>query len=129
VIELKVGPFKPEYAGKLTGQCVIRFFEICADCEDSAVDAGFCFAVKKRPVVELLEYEPLIDTGDHLASLLACGVKAEVHQDNERIEGDKVPLRPAPVTGRRLKSEKLRSPTLGCNARLLSSNLIGGAHR
>jgi hypothetical protein len=110
----------------LLASAVIRFFEICADCEDSAVDAGFRFAVKKRPVVELLEHEPLIDTGDHLASLLACGVETEVHQDNERIEGDKVPLRPVPVTGRRLEGEKLRSPTLGCNARPLGSNLIGG---
>jgi hypothetical protein len=86
----------------LTCQCVIRFFEICADCEDSAVDAGFCFAVKERPFIELLEHEPFIDTGDHLASLLACGVETEVHQDNERIEGDKVPLRPAQVTGGKL---------------------------
>jgi hypothetical protein len=55
-----------------------------------------------------------------------CGVETEVHQDNERIEGDKVPLRPTPVTGRRLDGQKLRSPTLGCNARPLGSNLIGG---
>jgi hypothetical protein len=30
------------------------------------------------------------------------------------------------VTGRRLAGEKLRSPTLGCNARPLGSNFIGG---
>jgi hypothetical protein len=113
-------------AQQLTGQCVIRFSGICADCQDSAVDAGLCFAVKKRPVVELFKHEPLIDTGDHPASLLAGRVETEVHQDDERIEGNKVPLRPAPVTGRRLQGEKLRSPTFGCNARPLGSNLIGG---
>ena len=36
------------------GQCVVRVFEICADAEDSAVDAGLRFAVKERPVVEPL---------------------------------------------------------------------------
>ncbi len=30
---------------KLTGQCVVRLLEIRTDAEDSAVDAGLCFAV------------------------------------------------------------------------------------
>ena len=41
-------------AQELIGQCVVRFFEIRADGENSAVDAGLCFAVKKRPVIERL---------------------------------------------------------------------------
>src|SRR6185437_6813834 len=39
---------------QLIGQCVIWFFEIRADAEDSAVDAGLRFAMKERPIVEPL---------------------------------------------------------------------------
>src|SRR5437660_6844271 len=74
---------------ELIGQCVVRFFEIRADAEDSAVDAGLRFAVKERPVVVPLEYEPLVDAVDHFASLLARRVETEVLQDNETVEGNK----------------------------------------
>ncbi len=73
---------------ELLGQCVVRFFEIRADAEDSAVDAGLRFAVKVRPVVEPLKHEPLVDAVDHFASLLAGGVETEVHQDDETVEGN-----------------------------------------
>ena len=80
-------------AQELIGQRVVRFFEMRAeirtDAEDSAVDTGFCFAVKERPVVEPLKREPLVDAVDHFASLFAGGVEAEVHQDGETVEGDK----------------------------------------
>src|SRR5205814_2333893 len=65
-------------AQELICQCVVRFFEIRADAEDSAVDAGLRFAVKERPVVVPLKYEPLFDAVDHLASLPAGGVETEV---------------------------------------------------
>jgi hypothetical protein len=48
-------------AQELVGQCVVRFFEIRADCEDSAVDAGLRFTVKERPVVKRLKDEPIVD--------------------------------------------------------------------
>src|ERR1700732_2576232 len=86
--------------------------------QDSAVVAGLRFAVKVRPVVERLKHEPLVDAVDHLASLLAGGVETEIHQDDETVEGNKVPLRPVtPVAGRRLAGEKLGSPALSCVAR------------
>ena len=74
-------------AQELIGQCVVRFFEIRADAEDSAVDAGLRFAVKERPVVEPLKHEPLVDAVDHFASLLAGGVETEVLQDDESCRG------------------------------------------
>src|SRR5262249_49242895 len=46
-------------AEQLIGQRVVRFFEIRAETEDSAVDAGLRFAVKERPVVVPLKPEPL----------------------------------------------------------------------
>jgi len=59
--------------------------------------------VKVRLVVELLKHQPLVDAVDHSASLLAGGVETEVLQDDETVEGNKVPLRPAaPVAGKRL---------------------------
>jgi hypothetical protein len=66
-------------AQELVGQCVVRFFEIRPDGEDSAVDAGLSFPVKKRPVVKPLKHEPPVDTVDHFASLCAGGVETEVH--------------------------------------------------
>ena len=114
-------------AQELIGQCVVRFLEIRTDAEDSAVDAGLRFAVKERPVVEPLEHEPLVDAVDHFASLLAGGVETEVLQDDETVEGNEVPLRPAaPVAGRRLAGEKLGSPAFGCDARPLGCNRVGG---
>ena len=125
-------------AQELIGQCVVRFFEIRADAENSAVDAGLRFAVKERPVVEPLKHEPLVDAVDHFASLLAGGVETEVLQDDESVEGNKqasVLLRqivsppagaPAPVAGRRLEGEKLGSPAFGCDARPLGCNRVGG---
>ena len=62
----------------MIGQRVIRCFEIGADSKDSAVDAGLRFAMKKRPVVERLKYELLVDALDYFAGLLAGGVEAEV---------------------------------------------------
>lgn len=70
---------------ELIGQCVIRFFEIRADAEDSAVDAGLRLAVKERPVAELLKHEALVDALDHFARLLADGVETEVLQDGESV--------------------------------------------
>src|SRR4029077_4244180 len=60
---------------ELIGQCVVRLFEIRANGEDSAVDAGLRFAVKERPVVQRLKHEPLVDAVDHFASLLAGGLE------------------------------------------------------
>ena len=83
--------------------------------------------MKVRAVVEVLKDEPLVDAVDHFASLLAGGVEAEIHQGDETVEGDQVPLRPgAPVTGRRLEGENLSSPALGCDARPLGGNRAGG---
>ena len=87
-------------AQELIGQCVVRFFEIRADAEDSAVDAGLRFAVKERPVVEPLKHQPLVDAVDHFASLLAGGVETEVLQDDETVEGNKQ----APVLLRQIVS-------------------------
>src|SRR5207249_11670477 len=106
-------------AQELIGQRVVRFLEIRTDAEDSAVDAGLRFAVKVRPVVKPLKHEPLVDAVDHFASLLAGGVETEVLQDDETVEGNKVPLRPAPAAGRRLQGEKCGSPAFGCDARPL----------
>src|SRR5580704_4943430 len=119
--------------------------EICADGEDSAVDAGLGFAVKERPGFtrlgdEPLKHKPLVDAVDHSASLLAGGIEAEaeVHQDGEAIESnqqDSVVLgqivsppagtRPE-VASRRLAGKKLGSPAFGCNARPLGCNRVGG---
>src|SRR5437899_11442372 len=92
-------------AQELIGQCIVRFLEIRTDAEDSAVDAGLCFAVKVRPVVKRLEHEPLANAVDHFASLLAGGVETEVLQGDETVEGDKVPVplpRVVAVASRRL---------------------------
>src|ERR1700719_2643900 len=114
-------------AEELIGQCVVWFLEIGADTEDSAVDAGLGLALKVRSIVERLKDETLVDAVDHSASLFAGGVETEVHQDDEAEEGYKVPLPPsAPVSGRRLVGEKLSSPALGCDARPLGCNLVGG---
>ena len=116
-------------AQEFMGQRVVRFFEIRADAENSAVDAGLGFAVKERPVVERLKREPLDETVDHFASPLAGGVETEVLQDDERVEGNKqasVLLRPAPVASRRLEGEKLGAPALGCDARPFGCNRVGG---
>ena len=107
---------------------MIRFFEIGADGKDSAVDAGLRFAMKERPVVERLKYELLVDAADYFAGLLAGGVEAEVHQDDETVERNEqssVFIRPTPVAGARLESEKLRSPAFGFNARALGCNSVG----
>ena len=126
---------------QLLGQCVVRFFEIRAEAENSAVDAGLRFAVKERPVVEPLKNHPLVDPVDHFASLLAGGVETEVLQDDESVEGNQqasVLLRqivsppagaPAPLAGRRLEGEKLGSPAFGCHARPLGCNRVRGLHR
>src|SRR4029077_11925444 len=116
-------------AQELIGQCVVGFFEIRAEAEDSAIDAGLRFAVKEGPVLERLKHEPLVDAVDHLASLFARGVETEVLQDDQRVEGNKqasVLLRPAPVASRRLKGEKLGSPAFGCDAGPLVRNRAGG---
>ena len=64
---------------ELPGQGVVRFLEIRADTEDSTVDARLRFTAKVRTVAEPAEDEPLVDTVDHSASLLAGGIEAEVH--------------------------------------------------
>jgi hypothetical protein len=104
-------------AKKLTGQCIVRFAEIRADGQDSAVDAGLRFAAEVRPVIEPLEYEPLLDAVNHLARLLAGGDETEIPQDRETVESNKqVPVllrqiasppawTPAPVPGSRLPRE------------------------
>jgi hypothetical protein len=104
-------------------------FQIRADGEDSAVDAGLRFAVKVRPVVERLKHEPPGDAADHFASLFAGGVETEVLQDDESVEGNQqasVLLRPTPVASRRLEGEKLGSEAFGCDARPLGCNRVGG---
>src|SRR5438874_327307 len=62
-------------AQELIGQRVVRFFEIRANAENSAVDAGLRFTVKERPVVEQFKYETLVHAVDHFASLFAAGVE------------------------------------------------------
>jgi hypothetical protein len=84
--------------------------------------------MKKRPVVERLKYELLVDALDHFAGLLAGGVQAEVHQADETVERNEqssVFMWPTPVARARLASEKLRSPAFGCNARALDCNSVG----
>src|SRR5262249_48686632 len=113
---------------ELIRQSVVRLFEIRAEAEDSAVDAGLCLALKKRPVVVILEHEPLVDAVDHFASLLAPWVETEVFQDDKSVEGKKqawIFVRPASVAGRRLKREKLSSPALCRDARSLRCNRVG----
>ncbi len=70
------------------GERIVRFFEIRAETQDSAVDAGLGFAVKERAVLETLEHQPIFDAVDHFASLRAGGIKTEVHQDDESVEGE-----------------------------------------
>src|SRR5208282_5955753 len=95
--------------------------------ENSAVDAGFRFSVKVRPVVEWLEHEPLIDAVDHLAGMVPAGVETEVFQDDETPCGNQVPVPPpAPVAGRRLAGEQLGSPAFGCHARPFGCYRVGG---
>ena len=78
----------------------MRFFEIRADGEDSAVDAGLRFAVKERPLVKPLKHQPLVDAVNHFASLLAGGVETEIHQDDESVKGNQQ----APVLPRQISS-------------------------
>jgi len=125
-------------AQELIGQCIVRFFEIRADGQDSPVDAGLRFTVKERPVVKRLKDEPLVDPVDHFAGLLAGGVETEVHQHGKSVEGNQqasvllphIVSRPAwaaaPVADRRLAGEKLSSPAFGCDARLFGCDRIGG---
>jgi hypothetical protein len=106
---------------------VVRLFEIRAEGEDSAVDAGLGFAVEERAVVERFKHEPLVDAIDHFASSLAGGVEAEILQDDESVEGNKqaaVFVGPAPVASRRLECEKLGSPAFGCYPRPLGCNHV-----
>jgi hypothetical protein len=119
------------------GQCLVRFLEIRADGENSAIDAGLRFAVKERPVVEGLKHQPLVDAVDHFTSLPAGGVETEVLQDDKRVEGNqqaRVLLwqivsahRGAhpPVAGRRLEREKSGSPAFSCDARPLGRDRLG----
>ena len=72
------------FVRELIGQRVVPFFEVRADAEDSAVDAGLGFAVKVGSVVE-----PLVDPIDHFASLLAGRVETEVLQDDQRVKRNK----------------------------------------
>src|SRR5262249_37152544 len=116
-------------AQELLGQRVVRFLEIRADPEDSAVDAGLRLPVKERPVVERLKHNSLLDKVDHFAGLPAGRVEPQVLQDDERVEGYQqaaVLFRPAPVAGSRLASEKFGSPPFGCHTRSLGSDGAGG---
>lgn len=70
------------------GQRVVWLFEIRAEAEYSAVDAGLGFAVKKGPVIEALEHEPPVDAVDHAASLPRGGIEAQVFQHDESVEDD-----------------------------------------
>src|ERR1700722_4845156 len=79
-------------AQELTGQGGVRFLEERTDAENSAVDAGLGFAMKKGPVVERLKHEPLVDAVYHLARFLAGRVETEVLQDDETPEGNQIPL-------------------------------------
>jgi len=122
------GPICELLTQELIGQQIVRFFEIRAKAEDSAVDAGLRLSVKKRPVVQPGKHEPLVDAVDHLAGLPARGVKAEVLQDDESVKGLKQPsvlIRAAPVASGSLEGEKLGSPAFGCNARALGANRLG----
>ncbi len=74
------------FAEDLFGECVVGFFEICADAEDSAVDAGLGFSAKIRAIVERFEDQASFDAVHHFAGLLAVGVESEVHQGGEAIE-------------------------------------------
>jgi hypothetical protein len=115
---------------------VVRFFEMRADSEDSAVDARLCFAVEARPVMKPLKHQPLVNAVDHFARLLTGGIKTEVFQSVERVQGDQqvsVSLRQivspagrtaAPTARRRLGGEKLGAPTFGCDARPLGCNRV-----
>jgi hypothetical protein len=113
---------------ELIGQGVVRFFEIRAEGEDSAVDAGLGFAVKKAPVAVPFKDEVLVDAVDRFSGLPAGGVKAEVHQDNEAVEGNEqacVLLGASPLARGRLAGEKPGSPAFGGDARALDRNRFG----
>src|SRR5690348_5325328 len=104
-------------AQELLCQGVVRFLEIGAEAENSAVDAGLRFAVQERSVVEPRKYQPPVDAVDHSARLLARRVQTEVSQDGKSVEGNQqfpVVLRQigpppagtfAPVASRRLQTE------------------------
>jgi hypothetical protein len=107
---------------------VIGSVEVRAEAENSPVDAGFGFALKKASIVVILEYKPLLDTVDHFARLLAGGIKAHIHQSQESVERKEQSwalIRSAPVTSRRLQREKLGSPAFGSNARPLGCDCVG----
>jgi hypothetical protein len=120
------------------GQGVVRFFEIRSDSEDSAVDAGLCFAVEERPVVERLEHDAPLDAVDHLASRLARGVETEILQNDQSVKSNEhasvlfpqiraeVSRGIAPVAGRGLDGEKLGAPAFRCNARPFGCDCGGG---
>ena len=108
------------FGEELCGEGVIWFLKICADAEDSAVDARFSFAVKIRAIVERLKDEALVDAVDHEAGLLAGGVETEVHQDDETVESGEIPLATAvPTAIGRLASEESGSPAVSGDARAL----------
>src|SRR5262249_40541748 len=114
-------------AQELAGQRLVRLFEIGAEAEDSAVDAGLRFAVKKAPVVVILKPEPALDAADHFAGIGARRIETEVLQDDQSVEGKEQAwafLRPAPVAGTRLERENLRSPAFRCDARPLGCNRV-----
>jgi hypothetical protein len=123
---------------ELLGQCVVRFFEIRADAQNSAIDARLGFAMKVRPVVQPLKHQPLVHAVDHCASLLAGGIETEIHQDGKTVKSNQQvsvmlgqiaspPARTsAPVAGRRLAGEQSGSPAFGCNPRPLGRNRVAG---
>jgi len=71
------------------GQRVVRLFEVRADAEDSAVDAGLGFAVKIRSAVEPLKHQLLVDAVDHFARLLVGRVETEVLQEDPSTKRNK----------------------------------------
>src|SRR5262249_41661956 len=109
---------------------VVGFLEICAEPENSAIDARLRFAVEKLPVAVLLKNQMPVDPIDHLASLLAGWIEAEVLQDNEHIERDQqaqVVPRPHAIPG--LQGEKLSAPAFARDARPFGCNRIRGGTR
>jgi hypothetical protein len=105
-------------AQELIGQCVIRFFEIRADAENSAVDTWLRFTMQERPVLVPLKNEPF-NAAHHFARLFALRVETEVLQDDERVkrnEQGRILFWPAPLAGGRLAGEKFGSPAFGCDS-------------